>query len=269
MAVVSAWMAGDLRRAFEDSHQRVGGDQRQLATDGFGRNRVIVEIEANIDGLRRPHRQNEIGLERMSGLRQQARLFFGEDLGNGAAVVSGPASPVRHLIAPEQCLPIAFGERGEGTARPEGFAHIANGSLHAAFLIAGADLTGACDEVIMSAQLHQSRVEVDLVAPAFEHRAAKVVVENHARLAGPVLEGMNMSAQKVLHRLVEEELQIQRPRPRQRGHEAGQRASRAAHGDLAEVSPVHLGLFGGECLQVQERLRAPAGAAGPRRGAAG
>ena len=42
--------------------------------------------------------------------RQQARLFFGEDLGNGAAVVPRPAPPMRHLIAPEQCLPVAFGE---------------------------------------------------------------------------------------------------------------------------------------------------------------
>ena len=49
MAVVSAWMAGDLRRTFEDSHQRVRGDKRQLATDGFGRNRVVVEIKTNID----------------------------------------------------------------------------------------------------------------------------------------------------------------------------------------------------------------------------
>ena len=113
----------------------------------------------------------------MSGFWQQARLFFGEDFSNGAAVVSGPASPVRHLIAPEPCLPIAFGERGEGTAGPERFAHIANRSLNAPFLIAGADLTGPSDEVVMSAELHQSRVEVDLVAPAFEDRTAKVVVE--------------------------------------------------------------------------------------------
>ena len=35
----------------------------------------------------------------------------------------------------------------------------------------------------MSAQLHQSRVEVDLVASALQHCAAKVVVQNHARLA--------------------------------------------------------------------------------------
>jgi hypothetical protein len=36
----------------------------------------------------------------MSWFGQQARLFFGKDLGNGTAVVSGPASPMCHLIAP-------------------------------------------------------------------------------------------------------------------------------------------------------------------------
>jgi len=89
---------------------------------------------------------------------------------------------------------------------------------------------------------------VDLVAPALQHGTPKIVVENDPGLATPVVEGMDMSAQKVLHRLIEEELQIQRPRPRQRGDEAGQRAAGFAHRDLAEVSPVHLGLLGGKRL---------------------
>src|SRR5580692_632139 len=205
MTVVSAWMTGDLRSPFEDPHQRVGGDKRQLAADRFGRNRVVVEIESDIDGLRRPRGQDKIRRERMSGLGQQTRLFFGEDLGHGAAVVSRPASPMRHLIAPDESLPVAFGECGKRTARPKRFANIANGSLHASFLITGADLTGASDKVIVSAEFHESRVEMNLTAPPFENRTAKVVVKDHARLAGPVLEGVDMAAQKVLQRLVEEE----------------------------------------------------------------
>jgi len=61
-------------------------------------------------------------------------LLFLKNFGNGSAVVSGPAPPMRHLIAPEQCLTIAFGECSERTTGPEGFAHIADGSLHAAFI---------------------------------------------------------------------------------------------------------------------------------------
>src|SRR5665213_233418 len=52
MTVVSALMAGDLRRTFEDSHLCVGGEKRQLSPDCFGRDRIIVEIEADIDRLR-------------------------------------------------------------------------------------------------------------------------------------------------------------------------------------------------------------------------
>ena len=66
--------------------------------------------------------------------------------------------------------------------------------------------------MIVRAQLDQSRVEMNLIAPALQHGDFEVVVEDHARLTGPVLEGMHVAAQEVLHRLVEEELQIQGPR---------------------------------------------------------
>jgi len=101
------------------------------------------------------------------------------------AVAAWPTTPMRHLVAPEQCLPIAFGESGERTSCPERLAHIADGSLHvlhASFLIVGADLTGPSDEVIMSAEFHEPRVEVDLIATAFQHCAAKVVTKNDPRL---------------------------------------------------------------------------------------
>ena len=87
----------------------------------------------------------------MHGVRQQTRLFFGEDLLDGAGVVSRPRTLMRHLIAPDERLPVAFGERGEGPARPEGIPDIANRTFDAAFLIAGADLTGTRHEVIVSA----------------------------------------------------------------------------------------------------------------------
>jgi hypothetical protein len=107
---------------------------------------------------------------------QQPWLLFGEDLGNGTTVVSRPGALVCDLVTPEQSLPVALGKRSEDTARPKGFANITNGAFHAAFLITGADLTGARSEVIVRAQLQQARVEMNLVASAFEYRAAEVVV---------------------------------------------------------------------------------------------
>ena len=89
----------------------------------------------------------------MNGQGQQARLLFGEDFGDGAAVVSRPGALMSDPIAPDECLPVAFGKRGEGTASPEGFANITNGSFHAAFLVAGAHLARPRGEVIVRAQL--------------------------------------------------------------------------------------------------------------------
>ena len=120
---------------------------------------------------------------------------------------------MRHLVAPEPGLAVAFGQRGECAAGPEGIPHIANGPLHAPFLIARAHLAGPWREVIVRAQFDQARVEMNLVAASLQHGAIEIVVEDHARLAGPGLKGMHVAAQEVLHRLIEEELQVQRPRP--------------------------------------------------------
>ena len=88
---------------------------------------------------------------------------------------------------------------------------------------------------------------MDLVAAAFQHRAFEIVVKDDPGRSGPVLKGVHVAAQKVLHGLIEEELQIQRPRPGQGDHEAGQLALGAAHHDGAEVRPVDL------CLLVMVR----------------
>ena len=61
----------------------------------------------------------------------------------------------------------------------------------------------------MSAQFQQPGIEVNLIAAALQHRAFQIVVKNHAGLSAPVLEGVDMAAQKILRRLIEEEFQIQ------------------------------------------------------------
>ena len=66
-----------------------------------------------------------------------------------------------------------------------------------------------------------------------------------------------MAAQKTLHRLIEEELQIQRTRPRQGHHEARQRTLCLTHLHAAEVRPVHLCFFTGKDLRAQKRLLPP------------
>ena len=111
----------------------------------------------------------------MGGWGKQTSLFLLEDLRYGAPVVAGPASLVRHLITPNQSLAITFGQRSEGSSCPERFAHIANGTFHASFLVARADLTGAGGEVVMRAEFNQPRIEMDFTASALDNRAAQVL----------------------------------------------------------------------------------------------
>lgn len=147
---------------------------------------------------------------------------------------------MRHLIAPRQSLAVAFGQRGEAPSGPERIAYITDGSLHATLLVAGAHLTAhltrAGCKVIMRAQLDQAGIEQNLIAAPLQHGCLEIVVENHARLTVPRLKGVNVAAQEVFRRLIEEELQKQRARIRQRHHEAGQGAAGAAHHDIAEAA---------------------------------
>ena len=94
-------MPGDFERAVENSYGDIGGDQSQLASDCFRRDRVIVEIEANIDGLARSYGLDPVGRECVQRRRQQAGMFFGEDIGDRTVVAARPAPLVRDLIAPE------------------------------------------------------------------------------------------------------------------------------------------------------------------------
>ena len=105
-------------------------------------------------------------------------------------------------------LAIAFGQCGKGPAGPERIADIADGSFHAALLITGSHLARPRSEVIMRAQLEQPGMKLDQIAAALQHCTFEIVVKNHSRLPGPVLERVHVAAQEVLHGLIEEEFQI-------------------------------------------------------------
>jgi hypothetical protein len=136
-------------------------------------------------------------------------LLFDEHLFHNAAILARPAPLMRHLIAPQPCLSIAFRQRSEGPAGPEGMAPIANGSFHAPFLIAGAHLAGPSREVVVGGQFDQTGVEQNFGPSPLQYGGLEVVVQNGPRLAVPGLESMHMTTQEVLRRLIEEELQIQ------------------------------------------------------------
>src|ERR1035441_9108743 len=155
----------------------------------FWRDGIVVEIEANVDGLVRTHRFDPVGGERMQSRGQQPRLFFREGFGDGAVVAARPTPLMRDLIAPEQRLAVAFGQRREGAAGPEGIAHIADGAFHASFLIARAHLAGPWHKVIVRTELDQARVKQDLIAATFQHSTFEIVVQRMFTLSGHALPG--------------------------------------------------------------------------------
>ena len=245
-------MPGDLGDAVQDADVGVGGHQGQGPAHGLGRDGIVVEIEMHVDGLAGAHLLHPIGVEGVERKRQQAGLFFGKSLGHGACAIVGPAALVRDFIAPQKRLAIAIRQGREHAACPERIAYIPDGPFHAALLISRSYLARTWHEVIVSGQFQQPRVEMNLVAAAFQHRAAKIVVQDDSGRAGPVLKGAHVAAQEILRRLVEKELQIQHPRPGQGDDETGELALGAADHDRAKVGPVHLCLLGGKDLQTQE-----------------
>src|SRR5690349_4810264 len=192
-AIVAARVARDLVRAVEYAHGDVGGDQRQLPSHRLWWNRILVEIEADVDGFGRTHRLDAVGGKRIGSVRQQTRSFLGERVGNAAMIAAGPRPGMRHLIAPQPSLAVAFGKGGERSPCPEGFAHVTNGAFDASLLIPGPDLARTRREVIMRAQLDQARMEGDVIATTLQYGAFEVVVKNDARLPVEKCERMHVA----------------------------------------------------------------------------
>ncbi len=103
----------------------------------------------------------------------------------------------------------------------------------------------------MAGEVEELGIEVDRVAAAPQHDAPQVVVPELAGHPLPGLEGVDMAMQEVAHGRTEVEAQEDAPRVAEHHHEAHQRALRAPDPDLAEVSPIDLGLLAGKGLQAQ------------------
>jgi hypothetical protein len=106
--------------------------------------------------------------------------------------------------------------------------------------------------VIVSRQFQQSRVKTNRIAQAVQHGGLEIVVKHHTWTPAPVVEGMDVSPQKVFQRLIEEELQVKRSGPGQRHHETGQAPARSADGHFTKVRPVDLAFLAGKALQAEK-----------------
>ena len=253
--VVAAAMAGEHLRAIDDAHLVRVGEHRQHPPHMGVRHGVVVQVEADIGRLADLDRDALEQRRGIVGQRQQARRLLGEHRAHRAVRFARTAPVGGQAAAPVVGLGIEVVEIGEAAGGEERRAHVADGALDAALLVAARHRDRTRFVAIVPGKVQQRGMEADRVAAPFQHRALEIVVEQNARHAAPGGEGADMAAQEVLHPGVEEEAQEDLPRVAQHHDERHQRTAGAADLQMAEVPPVDLRLFAGQAAQPQIRLR--------------
>ncbi len=114
---------------------------------------------------------------------------------------------------------------GEWPGREVGIPYVPYRSLDASFLIAPRRRDRTRLTVIVGGQFEQAWMKADRIPVPFQHRAAEIVVQHDSGNPAPIGKRIDMAAEEVLQRLVEEELQKQGARVRQGQHETGQPAA--------------------------------------------
>ncbi len=141
-----------------------------------------------------------------------------------------------HLITPYQSLAIELFQGREWPGCKERIPHIAYRSLDASFLISSCRRDRTRLTVIVGGEFEQARMKANLIAVALQHGASKIVVEHDSGHPSPVGKRIDMTAEKVLQSLIEEELQKQGARVRQRQYETGQPAAGLTHPDFPKCA---------------------------------
>ncbi len=257
MPAIGASMTRHLGGAIEDSDLRVGSKQREWPAYECMRNRIVVLVEADIDGLGRSDRAHEVGVEGMDRQFHQSENLLRESLFNRHAVVLGPWPLGGDFTSPHQCLAIEVGQSSEGTGGEERIPDESNDSFDSAFLIAPRRTAGPWSEVIVRGQLDESRIEMDRASKALHHGRAQVVVQDDPGDPAQIREGADVTPQETLHTLIERELQVKRARIREGHDETGQISLCRPNRDLAEAGPVRLRLFSRKDSATQECLLSP------------
>lgn len=239
--VVAARVAGDLGRAIDDAHGGRVGQQRDGALHARVGNRIAIAIEADVGLLAAADRAHQRRLEGMGRLGQQHALLLSEDLRDGLIAVLGMAPLVRDRVAPRDKLRLEIVDIAKGARRDEGVPQILDLPLDLPLLVGARRRAGAWGEVIVAGQLKEPRVEVNGRALPVQHRGLQIVVDEGAGTAAEGAEGLDVSAEEALERLVQREDGVDRARVAEDEHEGGQGPRAATDPDRPKAAPVHLG----------------------------
>ena len=115
--------------AIDDAYAVNAGQHLQGATHVGVRDRVVVQIEADIGGFWRTHHDAFFARERLGRQPEEPRLFLLE-AGAHTAIAIFRARPLGRLAqAPRQRLGVQVGQIGEASGGKEAFAHEADRPL--------------------------------------------------------------------------------------------------------------------------------------------
>lgn len=155
---------------------------------------------------------------------------------------------IENGISPQESFFVEVLEVSEGTSFEEALTNKADGSFDSPFFVRAARGTGLRLKVVVSREIEQLRVETNSVGQPFDYGRLEIVVQQDSRTSSQFVQRANMTRNKVLKGLVEEELEVQRPGIGKREHEAAQSPRRPSDAHKSEVTPVHLPLLAGEHL---------------------
>jgi hypothetical protein len=173
----------------------------------------------------------------------------GKGLADAEGVLSGAAPIRRHAAAPSLGLDIEVVEIGESAGREEVVAHIADGALDTALLVAARHRHRTRVITIMSGERDQGGMKADGIALSLQHRALEIVVEQHTRTSIPGREGGDVTAQEALHAGIEEEAQENLAGVAQHYDKGHQGTACAADDEMTKMPPIDLRLLAGQAAQ--------------------
>ena len=250
-AVVAAPMAGEDVGAIDDTQLERIGEHGQLAADVAKRDRIIVQVEADVRCLADRYHDMFEHRRRVGREREQARPFLVEHRAHGAfgLIRTAPIGGVAR--APSLGLSVEVIDIGEAARGEERVTDEPDGSLHATFFVPPGHRHRAWLVSILGGEAEQGGMKADRVAASLEHDARRIVVEQDTRHATPGGERRNVTAQKVLHPGVEIEVQEDLAREAQHHDERHQRTARPADLEVAEMRPIDLCLFARQAPQTQ------------------
>ena len=186
-------------------------------------NGVVVPVEARVGGFAHLHLEALLGRERVLGQGEQMRLLLGEERAHAARAIFRTGPIGGRALTPGPGLSVQIVQIAEAARGEEGVACESNRALDSTLLISARHRHRAGLEAVVGSQLQQPGVEMDRIARALEHRAAKIVVEQDPGHGIEPGERLDMSVDEVAHRRAQIEAQEQMARVGQHHHEGHQR----------------------------------------------